>query len=208
MPAAIERNVSAARPAEAGFLLRRTPRDARTRRMAELVWSSYPPVAMLVVTLLLAAGGCQLRGDQPARAAAPAAQLANDTIMTEAGDAATPGAPAEAQTTVAQGPIAYPSELPLVGTAAGRAVVRHGKNRIELANLSKLPWSNGRLWLNRQYSAPLPALAPGSIASFDFAWFRDETGQAFPTDNDQILVDQVELVLGDERTRIRYSIGY
>ena len=84
----------------------------------------------------------------------------------------------------------------------------HGKNRLDLANLSKLPWTGGRLWLNRRYGAALPYLLPGKIVRLEFAWFVDENGQPFPSDNKDVFVERVELVLGDERTRVRFGLGY
>lgn len=212
---------------EGSALLRLGPADPRTRRAAETAWSFYCPAALLLAALVIA-GGCQSDGDsmQSRHHRAPA-QLAGQEIgdaVTEAGDAerlernaTLPGesasddddAPSDLDTAPAE-PLyaAYPVELPLVGTAAARATVRYGRKSIDIANLSRVPWSEGRIWINRKYSAPLPVVAPGQICKLRMDWIRDETGSPFPVKQKDVFVDKVELVLGDERTRVRHGLDY
>ena len=185
--------ISKPAPADRPFVFANGPKSPVVRRWAERVWNAYPPAAMLLSAVLLA--GC---GQLGLTAAAPADD-AQDARL--AGNA-----------TAVPAPVAYPSELPLVGTAAARATVAHGKDRLEVANLSRLPWpgdGQARLWLNRRYGAPLPRLLPGKIARLSFADFLDADGNAFPTDNSSVVVEHIELVLGgDERTRVRFGLGY
>ena len=183
------------------FVVNRRPRGATGRRWAawaERAWACYPPAAVLVAAVFLV-GGCARLGmtaDEPATR--PTAGV------TEPGDAQRREAEADAPA----GFPAYPSDLPLVGTAAARATVMHGKNALDLANLSKLPWRDARVWLNRRYSLPLAYLAPGKIERLKFEDFRDDKGATFPTDNRLVVVEELELVLGDERTRVRFGLGY
>ena len=208
--AADPRDAFAAPMGDRPFLLNRAPKNPTARRWAERAWACYPPAAVLVAALVMA--GCGQLGLTSARADQTGdARLAGG--VTEPGDAerreAEANEPTVAATTApAEVLAAYPSDLPLVGTAAARARVMHGRNRIDLANLSKLPWSGGRLWLNRQYSVPLAYLLPGKIERLSFEDFRDEKGRRFPTDNSSVVVEQVELVLGDERTRVRFGLAY
>ena len=193
------------------FVLSRGPKSDAARRWAERAWACYPPAAVLVAAVFLV-GGCGQLGLTSAGSDDVRPQLAGG--VTEAGDAERSeqaGDVGDAATTALSTDLLqpYPSDLPLVGTAAARATVMHGKNRVDLANLSKLPWSGGRVWLNRQYSQPVPYLLPGKIVKLNFEDFRDEKGARFPTVNrDESMVEQVELVLGDERARVRFGLGY
>ena len=183
-------------PADRPFVLYRVPRNPKARRWAERAWACYPPAAVLVAAVFLL-GGCAKLGLTAGRPDAPAAPTTAGPTTAAADDA-----PAAA------GYPAYPDDLPLVGTAAARATVMHGKNALDLANLSKLPWRDARVWLNRRYSLPLAYLAPGKIERLKFEDFRDDKGATFPTDNRLVVVEELELVLGDERTRVRFGLGY
>lgn len=219
MPLTTHRTVQPSRPDLS--LLNSAPADPRTRRVAETAWSLYCPAALLLAALVLA-GGCR-SDDDPYASAGGSARLAGQSVVTEAGDAqrlereakapaeqaadpadAAPAADATAEPLYAS----YPTELPLVGTAAARATVRYGKGRLEVANLSDMPWTQGRIWINRRYSAPLPFMAPGQIATLRFDWICDDTGTPFPVKARDVFVEQVELVLGDERTRVRHGLSY
>lgn len=101
---------------------------------------------------------------------------------------------------------AYPQELPVVGTAAARAVARHGADRLDIINLGPTPWQeDARLWVNGRYSARLTNIEPGKFAGIRFETFVDATGERFPTDNRQVLVRTVELQQGDELAAVRVA---
>ena len=179
----------------APFVLSRAPRRAGTRRWAERAWTLYPPVGLLVVAALLM-GGCQSDGEEASTG------QSNAALVAASATAAEPEVAPEARN------LAYPEQFPLVGTAAARATVRHGKNQLEIINLSRTNWTGWRVWLNQLYSAPLPHTKPGELRTYRFDWFVDEAGQPFPTANRDVRVEQVELLMGDERTRVRHGIGY
>jgi hypothetical protein len=213
MPLPFTRPAHLSRPEPS--LLGSAPADPRTRRVAETAWSLYCPAALLLGALVLA-GGCRSDNESPYADAGPA-RLAGQSVVTEAGDAErlernaeAPGELALADATVPAELVyaSYPVELPLVGTAAARATVRYGKASLDVANLSKIPWTDGRIWINRQYSVPLPVVAPGDICTLRFDWIRDEAGTPFPVKASDVFVDKVELVLGDERTRVRHGLDY
>ncbi len=199
----------------APYLLRTAPRGA-VRTWAETAWSLYPPAAIVVAALLLAGSGCQ--SDDAGDPAAPSARLARqDLPITEPGDAerrqamqAEGGAISTNPGEATSGPVyaSYPSELPLIGTAAARATIRYGADRLELANLSRLPWTESRLWVNRTYSVLLPHTKPGDIRSIHFSFLRDAEGRPFPTDNRNVRIEEVEIVSGDERTKVRFGLAY
>lgn len=196
-PAATVTNTSASAKA-APFLLRHAPRHPRTRRLAERAWSLYPPAALLLGVLVLA-GGCSMFGvgDQ----GTGATTMADPT--TGPGDADGPGTTVDAILYPS-----YPSETPLAGDADGRATIRYGRDRIELANLSESPWSGARIWINERYSTLLPYTKPGEIRSIHFDFLRDESGARFPTNNTSIRIEKIELITGDERANVRFGLGY
>ncbi len=176
----------------APFLLRHTPRHAPTRQWAERAWSLYPPAALLIGALLLAAG---CRGNHTA--STPMASPAPE------GDAYRANASVEAILYPS-----YPADLPLAGSADARATIRYGKDRIELINLSSTPLTGARLWVNDRYSMLLPHTRPNDIRSIHFSFLRDENGRPFPTNNSVIRIEKVELITGDERTSVRFGLGY
>lgn len=213
MPLPFNRSAHLSQPEPS--LLSTAPADPRARRVAETAWSLYCPAALLLAALVLA-GGCRSDNESPYANAGPA-QLAGQSVVTEAGDAErlerdtqSLAELADSETGAPARPLylAYPTELPLVGTAAARATVRYGKASLDVANLSKIPWTDGRIWINRQYSVPLPAVAPGEICTLRFEWIRDEAGTPFPVKASDVFVEKVELVLGDERTRVRHGLDY
>lgn len=182
-------NSPSARPSP--YLFERRLRSRAAHRLAEAAWSLYPPAAILLAVLLLAAG---CRGGS------------------NGADARLGGASRdEGPTRVAAAPAEYPSypiETPLVGTADGRATAYYGKDRLEIVNLSEQAWPQTRIWVNHRYSALLPHTRPGEVRSIHFSFLRDEQGRTFPTDNMEIRVESVELVTGDERTKVPFGLGY
>lgn len=176
-----------ARPAP--YLFHRRFGRASARRIAEAAWAFYPPAALLVAALLLAAG-CRSGSD-------------GGSARADFRD----GAALKASDVPAIYP-SYPSHLPLAGTADARATAHYGKNRIEIANLSDQPWPASRIWVNRKYSALLAHTRPGQVRSFNFEYLLDDQGRPFPTDNMGVRVEEVELVTGDERTKVPFGLGY
>ena len=181
----------------APFILRHAPRHPRARVCAERAWSLYPPIALLLAALLLATGCRQDSSEASSASAAPSpdAQFISD-------------ADRPSHTVEAILFPAYPSEIPLAGTADARATIRYGKNRIELANLSESPWAGARVWVNERYSVLLPYTKPRDIRSIHFDFLRDENGRRFPTDNSSIRIEKIELITGDERADVRFGLGY
>jgi hypothetical protein len=156
-------------------------------RVADLLWLCYPPVAILAIAALLLASGCSRSTPVEGVSAIEASQ----------------GTLASARV----GP-AYPDGLPVIGTAAARATIRHGRNQVDVINLGPTPWHEGRLWLNERYSIDLPRTEPGEIRRLPFSIFRDATGRTFPLDNRIELVEGVELQMGDELTRVSWGLDY
>lgn len=177
------------------FILRRGPRHPETRRLAEWVWALYPPSALLVGAFIVA-GGCKSSSEDAQTQ--PAA--ANETQNV---DPDRPSSTVEAILFPS-----FPAEARLVGDADGRATIRYGKDRIELANLSESPWSGARIWVNEKYSALLPYTKGGEIRSIHFDFLRDENGKRFPKDNSNFLIEKIDLITGDERTNVRFGLGY
>ena len=105
-------------------------------------------------------------------------------------------------------PMTYPAELPTVGTAAARAIVRHGRDQVDLVNLSKLPWPRATVWLNESYGLVVTHTQPNDIRRLRFDQFANERGEAFPTDNMQVRVEAVDLQLDDELARVRVGLAY
>src|SRR5688572_9028180 len=185
-------------PPTAPFILRRGPSRPDARRWAERAWSLYPPAALLLGVFIVA-GGCKSWGGDDE--GAPAAAMS--TTSDPSSDPERPSATVEAILFPC-----FPAEARLAGDADGRATIRYGKDRIELANLSESPWSGARIWVNEKYSALLPYTKAGEIRSIHFDFLRDENGKRFPTDNSDVLIEKIDLITGDERTNVRFGLGY
>lgn len=167
---------------------------------------TYPPLAILVFALLFLAAGCSQTRATSASEPSPEAQLAVADLA-EGVETDSPEAQQAAPTPEPEVLPSFPAHAPVIGTAAARATLRYGRNQVDLVNLSKLPWTGGRVWLNRQWSAALPHTEAGEIRRFDFSYFRDAEGRPFPTDNPATRIERVELQMGDELTRVRYGLG-
>ncbi|MEL7240068.1 MAG: hypothetical protein AAGK78_14520 [Planctomycetota bacterium] len=194
------------RSSSAPHLLSRRP-TGRLASVGERLWDAYPHLAILLAALLLATGCSQFKGeDEPGKgeaAAALAAQRRGDNIqITKAGEVVESPVNYASQTKV------YPVELPVVGTAAARAVIRHGKNQVDLINLSKLPWPGGKVWLNERWGIDLPHTDPGEIRRLDFELFVDAEGGHFPTSNMNFRVTRVDLQLDDELARVQFGLAH
>jgi len=163
------------------------PPKTVARRFLDVLVTIYPPVAILVAALLLASG-C---ASQPAVAGKsspeePDARLAASRVGH-----------------------AYPADLQVVGNAAARAVVLHGKDRLDLINLGEMPWPHGgRLWINGRFSCALPMTQPGVFARIEFGRFRDAEGQPLPTRLDDEPVERIEIEVAGELTNVRFALGY
>jgi hypothetical protein len=158
-------------------------------RLCHVVWSAYPPVALLLGALISASGCAPAKAFNPLdRTPEPAVVLASSVT--------TP-------------PPAYPQELPIAGTAAARGIVLYGADRIDLMNLGTEPWSDdARLWVNNRYSVLLPPTEPGLMMRLPFELLRDANGIAFPTNNREIRIETAAIQVGDELAAVRVAIGY
>ncbi len=171
------------------FTASKQPTSRRLKILA-LAWDAYPPAALLVAAGVMA-GGCSMKvgefdmaGNEP-----EAAQLAAAEVQ--------------------QPPAEYPVELDVVGNAAARAVALHGKDRLDLINLSGMTWqAGGRVWVNGRYACRLNDADPGVILKIEFAKLLDADGRAFPSDNREIMVERVELELAGELANVRYDLSY
>lgn len=87
----------------------------------------------------------------------------------------------------------YPSDAPNAGRAVGRAQVGYSLNRLEVVNLSDQPWTDIEIWVNRSYVVHLPKMEPHELKRLRFQIIFNESGQHFPLNNHQVLVDRVEI---------------
>ncbi len=169
------------------------------RPVAAMAWEAYPPVAILVVALLVGAG-CKSGDD-----VRTGDELQDDSNVISAIDGTATLASADVETELAT--LAFPSELPTIGTAAARATIRHGKDQVDLFNLSKTKWPRVRVWLNGEYSTLVQDLESGKLQRLRFASFLNADGKPFPSDNRTVRVERVEMQTGDELARVRFGIG-
>ena len=194
-------------------LLRRQP-GKRTRKLGEILWDGYPPLAILAAALIIGTGaGCTKFkvanpfASQAAKNEASASELAakrrGDNIRMRADGTITDAPPSADE----MGPI-YPDGQPVAGVAAARAIVRHGRNQIDLINLSNLPWPGGMVWINRQWAINLPYTPPNEIRRLKFEQFKDGNGQPFPTRNLDFRVSDIELQLDDELATVNFGLAY
>ena len=169
------------------------------RRALAACWEIYPPVALLIAAILMA-GGCSMKVGEMGLGQMAEAEPAD---VAPAGEAQLASAEVDAP------PALYPADLPVVGNAAARAVALHGKDRVDLINLSDLAWpAGGRVWLNGQYAFTLPAADPGVFLKLKFDGFSDADGKPFPKDNRKTLVERVELEFAGELANVRYDLSY
>ena len=71
----------------------------------------------------------------------------------------------------------YPFELHTTNTFPVQ-VFRDGTS-IEIVNSTDQHWEGATIWLNQQFSHPLPVLKAGDLAILDLKSFRDDIGQEF-----------------------------
>ena len=128
-------------------------RAGRLRQAAGIAWEIYPPLAILIVALLFSSGCAKNQATRTASVIPRAETGAVPGVQLAASD--------EVPAVVVHPP--YPTELEIIGTAAARATIMHGRDQIDLSNLSKLPWDGARLWLNGRYSALLPYTKSGEV---------------------------------------------
>lgn len=168
--------------------------------VAAVLWEAYPPAALLAAAALMASG-CTMPidlayGDEPPAPRHDEVRYGDEAVLASAELDAAP-------------PVAYPTDLPLAGHAAARAVVLHGKDRVDLINLGKIAWpAGGRVWVNGRWSFALPAAEPGVFVKLGFEQLVDVDGEAFPTDNRDTLVERVEIEMLGELANVRYALGY
>jgi len=88
----------------------------------------------------------------------------------------------------------YKSDAPRGGTIAARAQVGYMLDRLEVVNLSDTDWSNVEIWVNKKYVLFLPIMEKGKLKALPFQMLFDDGGNSFPTDNNKIRVETVEIL--------------
>ncbi|MEM7808802.1 MAG: hypothetical protein AAF561_11895 [Planctomycetota bacterium] len=169
------------------------------RKSLRLILNVYPPLALLVAAMIMASG-CSSDSDAARPTTETARALPNfgeDEVELSAQLASAKALPL------------FPESLEVVGHAAARAKVMHGKNRIEVINLGNTAWPAGtRIWVNGRYGATLPAMEPGKFHGLDFVAFRDADAFGLPNDNNVVKVQRIELETMGELTNVRFDLGY
>src|SRR4051794_32357175 len=88
----------------------------------------------------------------------------------------------------------YKADAPHAGQAPARAEIGYWADRVDLVNLSESQWDDVEIWVNRQYVVSLPRMEPHKLRSIPFQAFFNGQGASFPTDNNKIHVDKLEVM--------------
>ena len=101
----------------------------------------------------------------------------------------------------------YKSEAPQGGLADARAEVDYGLNELSIVNLSKEPWSNVEVWVNKNYVVFLPAMAPNDLKKINFTMLYDDKGNPFPTNSMKAMINKVEILRDGKMYDVKSKLG-
>jgi len=91
----------------------------------------------------------------------------------------------------------YKSDAPRGGQLAARAQVGYMLDRLEIVNLSDTDWTDVEVWVNKQYVVHVPRIEAGAKRTtvLPFGMLFDDKGNSFPTNNNKVRVQSVELYM-------------
>lgn len=89
----------------------------------------------------------------------------------------------------------YKADAPRGGEVVGRAQVGYVLDRLEVVNLSDTDWNDVEVWVNKKYVVSVPKIEAKKQRTtlINFQMLYDEAGNSFPTDNNKVRVESVEL---------------
>lgn len=85
-------------------------------------------------------------------------------------------------------------DLSSSGEAEAGAQVDYALDELYVRNLSGTEWKDVKLWVNRQYVVHLPVMQPDVSKTINFRMLYNVDGQHFPTDNNKVRVEQLEMI--------------
>jgi hypothetical protein len=89
----------------------------------------------------------------------------------------------------------YKTDAARGGEVAGRAQVGYVSDKLELVNLSDHDWNDVEVWVNQEYVVHIASIPQGKLKVFPFQMMFDANGNSFPTRNDKIRIQKVELLM-------------
>jgi len=89
----------------------------------------------------------------------------------------------------------YPQAAAPAGQAPAQADVDYGwTNRIQMINLSDQDWKDVELWVNQTYVVHLPTWYKKQMRTIPFSMFYDRSANTFPTNNNKVRIEKLEIV--------------
>lgn len=89
----------------------------------------------------------------------------------------------------------YKADAPRGGEIAGRAQVGYMLDWLEVVNLSDTDWTDVEIWVNKKFVVAVNLMEKGAqrVKRFPFQMIFDDGGNSFPTDNNKIRIETVEI---------------
>jgi hypothetical protein len=102
----------------------------------------------------------------------------------------------------------YKVDAPRGGEATARAQVGYWADRLEVANLSDTDWENVEVWVNRKYVCHIPKMkAKGPVEVLFFQMLFDDAGNSFPTNNNNVRVENVEIFMDGKMWDVKTALA-
>jgi hypothetical protein len=101
----------------------------------------------------------------------------------------------------------YKADAPRGGEAEARAEVDYTTNDLSIVNLSKQPWTDVEVWVNKNYVVFLPAMAPNDLKKISFTMLYDDKGNSFPTNNLKMMINKVEILRDGKMYDVKAKLG-
>jgi hypothetical protein len=89
----------------------------------------------------------------------------------------------------------YKADAPRGGSIAGRAQVGYMVDVLEVTNFSDQDWTDVEVWVNKKYVVSVPKIEKNGLRRFTFQMIFDDAGSSFPTDNNKVRIETVEIFM-------------
>jgi hypothetical protein len=101
----------------------------------------------------------------------------------------------------------YKTDAERGGQANGRAQVGYWMNVLDVVNLSDANWEDVEIWINKSYVVHLPLMEPNKLKRIPFQALYNDQGQSFPTKNNAVRVQTVEVHHGGKMFDVPVQLG-
>ena len=101
----------------------------------------------------------------------------------------------------------YKADAERGGQGNGRAQVGYWMNVVDVVTLSDVNWEDVEVWINKTYVVHLPLMEPKKLKRIPFQAIYNDQGQSFPTKNNAVRVQTVEVYHGGKMFDVPVQLG-